>query len=118
MEKRRYLTPARKQEVRERYQNKCGCGCGESLPESDKGVHYDHVLPLWLGGSNDIDNFAPVLEDHHLKKTVRETKQRAKIKRIQKRERGEKKKGRPIPSPGFQGWRDMAGNVRWRKEKK
>lgn len=112
-EKRRYLTDAQKAEVRRRQHGVCGCGCGEAL---EGKTHFDHILPLWLGGTNEIDNFAELKERHHIEKSKRETKARAKIKRIIKKREGRVRAKKKIPNPGFQGWRDFQGRIRRRKE--
>lgn len=89
MEKRRSLTPSQKRLVRERFGECCGCGCKEPL---EGRIHYDHVLPLWLGGSNELDNFAPLKAHHHIAKTAKEATTRGKVRRIAKKHAGEYKK--------------------------
>ena len=79
-EGRRYLSPKEKLAVRMRQENICACGCGESL---ESGVHYDHDTPLHLGGSNDIENFRALKPRHHMAKSAKEARTRAKVARIQ-----------------------------------
>ena len=79
--RRRYLSPKEKLAVRARQNHKCVCGCGEPLAMG--GVQYDHIIPLHLDGTNDIDNFQALNPKHHGKKSVKELKARAKVKRIQ-----------------------------------
>ena len=47
------------------------------------GVQFDHALPLHLGGTNDLENFRALNSRHHLAKSMRELKARAKVVRIQ-----------------------------------
>ena len=89
MTKRRYLSPFEKETVRVRQDQKCAC-CGESLATG--GIQYDHALALHLGGTNDIENFRALNPRHHMKKTIRELKARAKVKRIQAQDGLRKKK--------------------------
>ena len=79
--RRRYLSGKDKLLVRQRQDNLCACGCKEPLAMG--GTQYDHALPLSLGGSNDLENFRALNPRHHMKKTIRELKARAKIARIQ-----------------------------------
>lgn len=78
-EGRRYLSPKEKLAVRLRQENMCACGCKEPL---ESGVHYDHDTPLHLGGSNDVDNFRALKPKHHIAKSAKEAKTRAKVARI------------------------------------
>lgn len=80
MEKRRYLTPSQKDAVILRQKGICACGCGEPLDLAS--VHWDHRLPLWLGGTNDIGNFDALKPRHHIVKTSKEATERAKGDRI------------------------------------
>lgn len=84
MNKRRSLSASEKLTVMRRQDFKCNCGCGETLDPTD--THYDHILPLWLGGTNDISNFQALKRKHHGKKTTKEAKNRAKADRIRNRE--------------------------------
>ncbi len=61
---------------------KCACGCREKF-EDVTGIHFDHILPLWLGGKDEPENLQALLSHHHATKTSREATARAKVKRIQ-----------------------------------
>ena len=89
MTQRRYPSPSEKKIVRLRQQNICACGCGEML---ESGVHYDHIRGLWDEGTNDLGNFQALKPGHHAKKTAKEAKRRAKLKRIQAQDGLRKKK--------------------------
>jgi len=79
-EKRRYLSASEKVIVINRQNGRCSCGCRKKLEAGL--IQYDHALPLHLGGSNDLENFRALITKHHGKKTTKELKVRAKIKRI------------------------------------
>lgn len=58
----------------------------------------DHIIPLWMGGSNRDDNLEGLCEDHHKIKTKAEAAARAKVNRIEKRDTGTRKARRTIPT--------------------
>ena len=78
--RRKYLSPSEKITVRTRQNHKCAC-CGEPLTMG--GVEYDHIIPNSLDGTNDLSNFQALNKGHHIRKSVKELKARAKVKRIQ-----------------------------------
>jgi len=45
------------------------CDCGDLLPST---YQVDHVVPLWKGGSNDVDNLRAMCPNCHALKTQRE----------------------------------------------
>ena len=59
---------------------KCAC-CGVPLGEVWK-YHFDHILPLHLGGKDEPENLQALKRGHHAKKTHKEASARAKCKRI------------------------------------
>lgn len=83
----------------------------------DKATDVDHILPLWLGGSNREKNLEGLCPAHHAAKTKAEATLRAKAKRLEHRDQGARKPCKAIPSRGFQ--RDLSkgfdGVVRPRK---
>ena len=60
-----------------------------------RATDVDHILPLWLGGSNREKNLEGLCPDHHAAKTKLEASLRAKAKR-RAGETGNRMK-RPIP---------------------
>jgi 5-methylcytosine-specific restriction endonuclease McrA len=74
---KRTLTSAQKKVVAASFGWKCAA-CGELLPAS---FHVDHVVPLWDGGDDTLDNCQPLCPDHHADKTQREAIERAERKR-------------------------------------
>jgi hypothetical protein len=50
----------------------------------DKATDVDHILPLWLGGSNREKNLEGLCPAHHSAKTKAEATLRAKAKRLEK----------------------------------
>lgn len=84
LNRRQYLTPRQKLAVMKRQGFKCACGCNEPLGDDPRDINFDHRCPLWAGGTNDLDNFAALRKKHHLTKTVKEAKARAKADRLAK----------------------------------
>lgn len=107
--KRKYLTEAQKREVRERQQNCCAmCGKGlEFAVRTTGATQFDHIIPLALNGSNDLDNFQALCRACHVnEKTRLDRKNIAKAKRCEAKltvgkPRPRKKWSRPIQSRGF-----------------
>ena len=100
MSARRYLRPAEKQELWEQQ----GCQCANPAccaPLTLDEVQWDHVRPLWAGGTNE-ENWQGLCAQCHAEKTRREATSRAKADRQGKKHRGEAtRKGPPIRSRGF-----------------
>lgn len=105
--KRRRLTPSERAALLERQGGLCvswGCEESENLIE-------EHSTPfVWTGGPAT----QLMCKGCHKEKTRRDIKAIAKVKRIQKRERGEEKKKRKIPSKPFTAWRGLSGQIRRR----
>lgn len=86
---RRRFSPSVYRAILVRQDWKCAC-CGESFVLGNRGpvqiaydaVHYDHILPLDLGGKDERENLQALKRGHHAKKTHREASARAKTKRI------------------------------------
>ena len=72
-------------EIVRRQDGICACACGEPLGDDPRDIQFDHELALHAGGPDTPDNLRALLRRHHLTKTVRETKARAKVSRIQAR---------------------------------
>jgi 5-methylcytosine-specific restriction endonuclease McrA len=84
--------------------------CGERLRAGR--WHCDHVIPDAMGGSNELDNAECLCVPCHKKKTSDyDIPAIAKVKRIQRRVTGIKKKAT------FCGWRKMNGNPRWAQQR-
>jgi 5-methylcytosine-specific restriction enzyme A len=92
----RNVSAARRRKIIEKQDGICKrAGCEE--PATD----VDHIVPLWCGGSNRDDNLEGLCAPHHRQKTSAEAKVRGKVKRIEKRIKGERKPRKPIPNRGF-----------------
>lgn len=63
---------------------RCACGCREKFVAGEP-IQFDHELPLDLEGADRPDNLRALKPKHHLLKTTKEAKARAKVKRIQRR---------------------------------
>lgn len=59
---RRQLTDNEREELLRRHDMKCFI---DNHPVSPDEVRFHHVIPLSEGGSNDLENFAPICRNHH-----------------------------------------------------
>lgn len=98
--------------------------CENCRVEVGREFDIDHRLALFHGGAHSPDNWRVLCRPCHAEKTAEDASVSAKIRRLRKREAGEKKRrGREIRSnpkirsAGFRGWRSMSGEARWRKTK-
>lgn len=111
---RRRLTPSQKAQILERQAWTCGCGRGCDL--RGQAVEYDHMIPLALGGADSLENLQALLVPCHRGaggKTAADVKRIAKAKRQQKFHetgRSRARKGPPMQSRGFTGWRRFDGS--------
>jgi len=107
--KRRYLTKTQKAALW-RNQNRCCAGCTGILELAK--AEFDHMHGLWCGGGNDTgkdNNWQALCRPCHAAKTKQESKDRGKVKRLEKQTLGIPKKrrhqrieSRPFgPSRGF-----------------
>ncbi len=67
----------------------------------ERATDVDHILPLWLGGSNREKNLEGLCPAHHAAKTKAEASLRAKAKRREQRDQGTRRPRQPIASRGF-----------------
>jgi len=74
-----------------RQNGKCACGCGEPLGDP-RDIEFDHALDLQWGGQDTPENLRALLKRHHLEKTVRGHKDRAKVERIRQQDGLRKRK--------------------------
>jgi len=91
--------PRVKDRIRERQGNLCALS-GAALG-SDAVVQYDHIVPLWLGGSNSESNLQAVTSEAHKRKTATEAKVRAKCNRTRKKHRGIAKPKSSLSNPNL-----------------
>jgi 5-methylcytosine-specific restriction protein A len=73
-------------------QGECCAITGVALRDGVK-VHWDHKVPLWLGGENRENNLQAITEAAHKAKTATEATVRAKVNRIRAARHGKKKAG-------------------------
>ena len=59
--------------------------CKEEL--GDLRWQCDHIVPLWDGGSNDMENLQALCANCHSEKTILEARERAKRAKLQKEAR-------------------------------
>lgn len=74
-----------------RQRNRCACGCRKKF-DGIRDINWDHITALADGGTDTPDNLQALKLRHHKKKTKREGKARAKVKRIQETDGLRKKK--------------------------
>jgi hypothetical protein len=78
---RRAMTSARKRRIWEAWEGKCYF-CRQPVEQEGPGVVYDHVTGLWLKGSDDDRDIAPIhAEPCNKLKTAADLKRIAKTKR-------------------------------------
>ena len=82
MTMRRRFPPRVYAEIIKRQDGICACGCGDPLGTDPRDFQYDHEIALHLGGEDTPDNLRALKLKHHLVKNIRETKDRAKFRRI------------------------------------
>lgn len=87
-----------KDRIRERQDNRCAL-IGRKFRPGDV-IHYDHIVPLWLGGANSESNLQAVLAEPHRRKTAMEATVKAKCDRTRKKHFGlSGKKSRSFQKP-------------------
>ena len=64
----------------------CECGC--KMPFGKERVEYDHELPDFLGGTNDLENCKAIRVSCHKLKTIEDMQTIKKARRIQNKQRG------------------------------
>lgn len=99
--KRDEFTAKTKEQSYARANGKCeNKGCG--LPLQTGKIHYDHILPCRLGGTNEIKNCQVLCEACHKEKTAKEDIPRiAKMRRQHRRHIGAVEPKGLIQSRGF-----------------
>lgn len=105
-EERKPLTAKQRAELALRQNGLCGCGCGEKLNHAVEGTIDEHLNPLGLTGTNNLDNralwrkpCARVKTDEVDMPRIAKAKRQAGETGQQKRRR---EKGGSIPSRPFQ----------------
>ena len=95
---RRGMTKRRREEVRLKSGDRCS-RCGDQLRA---GWEADHVIPLWMGGADALENLTALCPPcHRTHKTPADAKARAKVKRLLKKGAGLKVTRHPLKSRGF-----------------
>ena len=79
----------------------CGCKVGGAA-----GLEWDHVVPLALGGDDEIANLEPLCRADHRAKTAQDVKAIRKAERQRQREAGIRRQSRnPLPGSKGSGWK-------------
>ena len=121
IEPRKPLTKKQRAEIALRQDGMCGCGCGVKLNHAREGTIDEHVIPLALGGTNDLENRQLWRKPCAAEKTKADFGRIAKAKRQSgttgQQARRKKENYRPIPSKPFDKTvtRGFDGKVRKRK---
>ena len=105
---RKRLTTAERAAILKRQQDRCAGRCRESLIWSvvDGRAIYgpmidEHVIPLELGGANDLSNRELLCVPCAKEKTRADRKAIAKVARIRRRQAGQERPKQKIRSRGF-----------------
>ena len=101
--KRKPLTPTQRLKLFEAHKGLCGL-CGAQIRAGEGWVD-EHIIPLSLGGSNELNNRAPVHQNCAAAKTFGkdgDLAKAAKAKRQKMSFLGIRKEGPKIQSRGFQ----------------
>jgi 5-methylcytosine-specific restriction endonuclease McrA len=98
-EKRKHLSKKMKLEILIKTP-KCS-HCGERL-NNLQDIEWDHIIPLALGGSQELHNWEPVHVNCHKQKTKTDVSRIRKSKRIAAKRTGTCKQKKKIPSRPFQ----------------
>ena len=105
---RKRLTTAERAAIQKRQQDRCAGRCRESLIWSvvDGRAIYgpmidEHVIPLELGGANDLSNRELLCVPCAKEKTRADRKAIAKVARIRRRQAGQERPKQKIRSRGF-----------------
>lgn len=123
MTKRQHIPVARKREKLAMQAGLCACGCGRRVGNGE-AVEWDHIVPVALGGGNNIENLQGLAPACHAKKTRGTTMGErlksdvftiAKAKRIARKLVGGGKPKAKIQSRGFD--KRNAGAHKWPKRK-
>lgn len=102
--------------VREAVWERDGGACVECGATSD--LQLEHEKPLWMGGDNSVENLRLMCTACHQPKTSEESGVRASCDRkgrFHRTGRSLARKGPPMKSRGFEGWRTFKGKPVWRK---
>lgn len=81
--------------------NRCCALCGIKTGGA-AGLEWDHVLPLKMGGDDELANLQPLCRGCHKTKTKRDQGHIAKAKRMQRRSAGIKRTAKRL-IPGSKG---------------
>jgi len=104
MTDRKPISKAQKARVFLAYHGRCARCCHKF--EAGERVDYDHIVPCWLGGTNEDDNLRPLHFRCHLDRTKIDARDRAHVKRLNgttpKRKPKKTWPSRPIKSRGFE----------------
>jgi 5-methylcytosine-specific restriction protein A len=101
IERRKPLTRNQRAKMHDENGSTC-CICLEPIPAGEPFID-EHIIPLALGGTNDMSNRGPAHVGCAKKKTQRDLQLIAKAKRVRARHLGIKKKS------SFRGWRRFDG---------
>jgi 5-methylcytosine-specific restriction protein A len=103
VEKRKPLTPKQRLKLFLDRKGMC-CVCGLKIMQNERWID-EHVAPLWLNGTNDLDNRGVAHERCASKKTSAEAKTRAKVRRVAQRHMGARKPKSIVPGSRASKWK-------------
>ena len=103
-----------RQAIFERQNGICACGCGAKLV----AFELDHIIPLYLGGSDKPSNLQALTPECHKRKTIAFSPLVAKTRRLRIKNQLQKShRKKPKKKIGWKGWkRKVNGKVVRRDE--
>lgn len=117
VENRKKFSPKQRLEIFLAHNGICVL-CDNKIQQNVRWI-VEHILPLWLGGSNEPDNLGPAHLQCAKDKTSREAFERAKGKRIRAKQDGTRpRKIRLIPGSKQSGWKRTFDGRTIRRESK
>lgn len=81
-EKRIPLSPKQRAQLALDQNGRCGCGCGERLDHAREGTIDEHIIPLAMGGTNELSNRRIYRKPCADKKTKHDVASIARAKRL------------------------------------
>ncbi len=115
MTTRRRMTKAQRLDLLHAHGGLCHI-CGGTINLAREAMEVEHVIPLAIGGKDDLTNMQPAHVTCHRAKTSREATMIAKVKRVAKKHAGKFRPPRRIvPGSKASPWKKrLDGTVEWR----
>src|SRR5262245_19599899 len=103
------ISPTKRAEIVRNCDERCHL-CGGSI-RMGEAWDVEHVIPLAMGGADDVTNWRPAHVKCHKSKTIRDLIELGRAKRRERAHMGIKS------GPKFKGWRLFDGTIKWARER-